>query len=175
MELVKYKFTCLDENGKRISFVLPVNVTKETDEDSMRDICELYMKVSNIKGTPVGAIPVELSSTDRYKRQSYLFSSNKTIVEEHKEEEKMVWARVCDEQEARTAWIPAIKRGNRIFSAIGELFDPESTEDTREFDDCPIPGYRVVKIDDSKEIVPENKNQDNTLFKEIKVCYIYSL
>ena len=175
METVKYKFTILDENGERISFVLPVNVTKETDEELMRDICELYMKVSNIKGTPVEAVPLELSKTDQYKRRSYLFATNKTIVESHKEEEKMIWAKVSDEQEARTAWIPAIKRGNRIFSTIGELCDPESTEDTREFDDCPIPGYRVVKVDDSKEIVPETKNQNNTLFKEIKVCYIYSL
>lgn len=173
MKTVKYKFTIIDENGKRISFVLPVNVTKETDEELMRDICELYMKVSNIKGTPIKAMPLELRATDPYKRCSYLFGSNKTIEELRKKEEKMIWAKVSDEQEARTAWVPAIKQGDRILSAIGELCDPDNPNDTREFEDCPIPGYRVVKVDDSQEIVSEIKNQDNTLFKEVKVCYIY--
>lgn len=67
--------------------------------------------------------------------------------------ERMVWAKVSDEQEARTAWIPALMRGEQVLSAIGELDNPDNPEDTREFIDCPIPGYRVVKDDtDPKEL-----------------------
>lgn len=68
--------------------------------------------------------------------------------EEKLPEEKMIWARISDENEDRTAWIPALIRGEQVLSAIGELDNPDSPEDTREFDDCPIPGYRVVKESD---------------------------
>lgn len=63
-------------------------------------------------------------------------------------EEKMIWARTSDENEDRTAWIPALVRGKQVLSAIGELDNPDNPEDTRDFDDCPIPGYRVVKESD---------------------------
>lgn len=63
-------------------------------------------------------------------------------------EEKMIWARTSDENEDRTAWIPALVRGEQVLSAIGELDNPDTPEDTRDFDDCPIPGYRVVKESD---------------------------
>lgn len=62
--------------------------------------------------------------------------------------EKMIWARTSDENEDRTAWIPALVRGKQVLSAIGELDNPDNPEDTRDFDDCPIPGYRVVKESD---------------------------
>jgi hypothetical protein len=65
--------------------------------------------------------------------------------EEKASEEKMIWARTSDENEDRTAWIPALVRGKQVLSAIGELDNPDNPEDTRDFDDCPIPGYRVVK------------------------------
>lgn len=68
--------------------------------------------------------------------------------EEKASEEKMIWARTSDENEDRTAWIPALVRGKQVLSAIGELDDPDNPEDTRDFDDCPIPGYRVVKESD---------------------------
>lgn len=63
-------------------------------------------------------------------------------------EEKMIWARTSDENEDRTAWIPALVRGEHVLSAIGELDNPDNPEDTRDFDDCPIPGYRIVKESD---------------------------
>lgn len=63
-------------------------------------------------------------------------------------EEKMIWARTSDENEDCTAWIPALVRGKQVLSAIGELDNPDTPEDTRDFDDCPIPGYRVVKESD---------------------------
>lgn len=63
-------------------------------------------------------------------------------------EEKMIWARTSDENEDRTAWIPALVREEQVLSAIGELDNPDTPEDTRDFDDCPIPGYRVVKESD---------------------------
>lgn len=63
-------------------------------------------------------------------------------------EEKMIWARTSDENEDCTAWIPALVRGEQVLSAIGELDNPDTPEDTRDFDDCPIPGYRVVKESD---------------------------
>lgn len=63
-------------------------------------------------------------------------------------EEKMIWARTSDKNEDRTAWIPALVRGEQVLSAIGELDNPDTPEDTRDFDDCPIPGYRVVKESD---------------------------
>lgn len=73
--------------------------------------------------------------------------------EEKIPEEKMIWARTSDENEDRTAWIPALVRGEQVLSAIGELDNPDNPEDTREFIDCPIPGYRVVKDDtDPKEL-----------------------
>lgn len=65
--------------------------------------------------------------------------------EEKTPEEKMIWARTSDENEDRTAWIPALVRGKQVLSAIGELDNPDNPEDTRDFDDCPIPGYRIVK------------------------------
>ncbi len=68
--------------------------------------------------------------------------------EEKVSEEKMIWARTSDENEDRTAWIPALVRGKQVLSAIGELDNPDNPEDTRDFDDCPIPGYRVVKESD---------------------------
>lgn len=68
--------------------------------------------------------------------------------EEKTPEEKMIWARTSDENEDRTAWIPALVRGEQVLSAIGELDNPDNPEDTRDFDDCPIPGYRVVKESD---------------------------
>lgn len=68
--------------------------------------------------------------------------------EEKASEEKMIWARTSDENEDRTAWIPALVRGKQVLSAIGELDNPDNPEDTRDFDDCPIPGYRVVKQSD---------------------------
>lgn len=68
--------------------------------------------------------------------------------EEKTPEEKMIWARTSDENEDRTAWIPALVRGKQVLSAIGELDNPDNPEDTRDFDDCPIPGYRVVKESD---------------------------
>lgn len=68
--------------------------------------------------------------------------------EEKIPEEKMIWARTSDENEDRTAWIPALVRGKQVLSAIGELDNPDNPEDTRDFDDCPIPGYRVVKESD---------------------------
>lgn len=68
--------------------------------------------------------------------------------EEKASEEKMIWARTSDENEDRTAWIPALVRGKQVLSAIGELDNPDNPEDTRDFDDCPIPGFRVVKESD---------------------------
>lgn len=68
--------------------------------------------------------------------------------EEKASEEKMIWARTSDKNEDRTAWVPALVRGEQVLSAIGELGDPDKPEDTRDFDDCPIPGYRVVKESD---------------------------
>lgn len=68
--------------------------------------------------------------------------------EEKASEEKMIWARTSDENEDRTAWIPALVRGKQVLSAIGELDNPDNPEDTRDFDDSPIPGYRVVKESD---------------------------
>lgn len=68
--------------------------------------------------------------------------------EEKASEEKMIWARTSDKNEDRTAWIPALVRGEQVLSAIGELDNPDTPEDTRDFDDCPIPGYRVVKESD---------------------------
>lgn len=73
--------------------------------------------------------------------------------EEKLPEEKMIWARISDENENRTAWVPALIRGEQVLSAVGELDSPDNPEDTREFIDCPIPGYRVVKNDtDPKEL-----------------------
>lgn len=68
--------------------------------------------------------------------------------EEKAPEEKMIWARTSNENEDRTAWIPALVRGKQVLSAIGELDNPDTPEDTRDFDDCPIPGYRIVKESD---------------------------
>ena len=68
--------------------------------------------------------------------------------QEQAQKERMIWAKVSDEQEARTAWIPALVRGEQVLSAIGEISNPDSPDDTRNFDDCPIPGYRVVKKSD---------------------------
>ena len=68
--------------------------------------------------------------------------------EEKAPEEKMIWAHTSDDNEDRTAWIPALVRGKQVLSAIGELDNPDTPEDTRDFDDCPIPGYRVVKESD---------------------------
>lgn len=68
--------------------------------------------------------------------------------QEESPKERMIWAKVSDEQEARTAWIPALMHGKQVLSAIGEIDNPDSPEDTRDFDDCPIPGYRVVKESD---------------------------
>lgn len=68
--------------------------------------------------------------------------------EEKAPEEKMIWARTSDENEDHTAWIPALVRGEHVLSAIGELDNPDNPEDTRDFDDCPIPGYRIVKESD---------------------------
>lgn len=73
---------------------------------------------------------------------------NLSASEKKAPEEKMIWARTSDKNEDRTAWIPALVRGEQVLSAIGELGDPDKPEDTRDFDDCPIPGYRVVKESD---------------------------
>lgn len=73
---------------------------------------------------------------------------NLFALEKKAPEEKMIWARTSDENEDCTAWIPALVRGKQVLSAIGELDNPDTPEDTRDFDDCPIPGYRVVKESD---------------------------
>ena len=64
--------------------------------------------------------------------------------------EKLVWARVSDTNDTRMSWIPAIMRYGKVFSVFGELDNPDNPEDTRDFDDCPIPGYRVVRTDETK-------------------------
>lgn len=77
-----------------------------------------------------------------------------TPPQEEAPKERMIWARISDENEDRTAWVPALVRGEQVLSAVGELDSPDNPEDTREFIDCPIPGYRVVKDDtDPKELV----------------------
>ena len=68
-----------------------------------------------------------------------------TPPQEEAPKERMVWARIIDDEE-KTSWIPAfIDEKGRILSSIGELSDPESENDTREFTDCPIPGYKIIK------------------------------
>lgn len=72
--------------------------------------------------------------------------------EEKLPEEKMIWARISDENENRTAWIPALVSGGKIYSAIGEINNPDSEEDTREFTDCPIPGYQISQTKITNEL-----------------------
>lgn len=67
-------------------------------------------------------------------------------------EEKMIWARISDENEDCTAWIPALVSGGKIYSAIGEINNPDSEEDTREFTDCPIPGYQISQTKITNEL-----------------------
>lgn len=72
--------------------------------------------------------------------------------EEKLPEEKMIWARISDENENKTAWIPALVSGGKIYSAIGEINNPDSEEDTREFTDCPIPGYQISQTKITNEL-----------------------
>lgn len=72
--------------------------------------------------------------------------------EEKLPEEKMIWARISDENEDRTAWVPALVSGGKIYSAIGEINNPDSEEDTREFTDCPIPGYQISQTKIANEL-----------------------
>lgn len=65
--------------------------------------------------------------------------------EDKAETERMIWAKVLDEKDERISWIPAIVKNGKIFSAIGELINPDSPDDMRKFDDCPIEGYCVTK------------------------------
>lgn len=257
---VVYNFIYADTDGKARTFQMPVNITEETDADSMYNMCMSYFDTCHIEGTPLHAVSTsgkypsycftsttcdnecqtcrsekfknsQMESAQPYKPQSlegkriYIYEgkfgkvgqrdtriiqksyilpspalltdnliqdfkkamnqepdgmgwkllgvtlaheldpmgmTDKEIeqysntseemelssTQEQTPKERMVWAKVSDEQEARTAWIPALIRGEQVLSAIGEINNPDSPEDTREFDNCPIPGYRVVKKSD---------------------------
>ena len=253
---VVYNFIYADTDGKTRTFQMPVNITEETDVDSMYNMCMSYFDTCHIEGTPLHAVSIsgkypnycftsttcdnecqacrskelendQIKSSQPYKPQplegkkiyiyegkfgkvgqfdtriiqkSYILSAPALLTDnliqdfkkamnqepdgmgwellgvtlahtldpmgmtdkeieqyvnseemelfptqEQTPKERMVWAKVSDEQEARTAWIPALIRGEQVLSAIGEINNPDSPEDTREFDNCPIPGYRVVK------------------------------
>lgn len=60
--------------------------------------------------------------------------------------ERMIWARISDDNNNRLSWIPAIVKDGNVYSAIGELIGPDNDDDTREFDDCPIKGYKIIKL-----------------------------
>ena len=67
------------------------------------------------------------------------------------EEPKLVWVKVSDDKDERISWIPALKTENKVISVIGELENPDSPEDTREFTDCPIPGFNIFKDEEGLE------------------------
>ena len=61
--------------------------------------------------------------------------------------EKFVWVRTSDVNEVHTAWIPAIVRNGKVLSAIGELTNPDSENDTRDFVDSPFEEYVILDKD----------------------------
>lgn len=61
--------------------------------------------------------------------------------------DKFVWVRTSDTNEVHTAWIPAIVRNGKVLSAIGELTNPDSENDTRDFVDSPFEEYVILDKD----------------------------
>lgn len=60
---------------------------------------------------------------------------------------EMYWVRVQDmsQKDGGVNWIPGFKQNGKMWSVIGELFDPSSPEDTRPFKDSPFENYMVVR------------------------------
>lgn len=55
------------------------------------------------------------------------------------------WIRVKDDA-GLFSWVPGLMwPDGSVKTIFGEMKDPESEEDTREFDDCPFEGYKIVK------------------------------
>lgn len=135
---VQYKFLYKDKSGKVSEFSAPVNISESIDPDKMYDIFESYLKFFKIQGTPF-----QVASTEKG-------VPNFSFIEETQEKDRLIWARVSDDNDPEVSWVPAIVRNGKVLSAVGELSNPDSEEDIRDFDNCPIPGYTVQKIEQPK-------------------------
>jgi len=61
---------------------------------------------------------------------------------------ELFWVRVNDMSQKNPkaeTWIPGFKQNGKMWSVLGELEDPDSEEDTRPFNDCPFPNYKVTQ------------------------------
>ena len=140
MKQVICTFYYADEDLDIRKFNLPVFITDKTSKDDLLNLLYSYLETNDIYGTPVSVtINDEEEKTYSFKKEPQTSTT-----------EKLIWACISDTNDARMSWIPAIMRDGKVFSVFGELDNPDNPEDTRDFDDCPIPGYRVVRTDETK-------------------------
>lgn len=147
---VTYKFIFSDENDVVRSFYQEVDSSMSIDANKMFDLFKAHLTIMGVTGHPLHAVSQSSKFPDFCFEETSETCDNGCRNRPHKypenkkpEPEKMIWARISDENENRTAWIPALVSGGKIYSAIGEINNPDSEEDTREFTDCPIPGYQI--------------------------------
>lgn len=152
---VNYRFDYkrMNETGGNVySVIIPVEVTPETDADSMYETILSFFKDQKIQGKPFYAH----SMLEQF--PSYCFTSTDEILTDgtyKPDNGRRVWCRIepIDETIPKgiTTWIPGIEQSDgTISSAIGLLSDPEFDDDIRPFDDCPFPGYTIQKIQKEK-------------------------
>lgn len=156
---VTYKFIFSDENDVVRSFYQEVDASMSIDANKMFDLFKAHLTIMGVTGHPLHAVSQSSKFPDFCFEETSETCDNGCRNCPHKypenkkpEPEKMIWARISDENENRTAWIPALVSGGKIYSAIGEINNPDSEEDTREFTDCPIPGYQISQTKIANEL-----------------------
>lgn len=60
---------------------------------------------------------------------------------------EMRWVRIWDKGQLPEAlcWVPALFIDGVIMSPVGALLDSGNPEDVRDMEDCPIPGWEMIK------------------------------
>ena len=61
---------------------------------------------------------------------------------------KRIWALCSLDDPKHAEWLPGILHPDgRITTILGEMVDPDSPDDIRDFDNCPFEGYKIEKVE----------------------------
>lgn len=61
---------------------------------------------------------------------------------------KRIWALCSLDDPKHAEWLPGILHSDgRITTILGEMVDPDSPDDIRDFDNCPFEGYKIEKVE----------------------------
>lgn len=114
----------------------PVVINQRVVEDFIRKISDAH---GNCKGFQLVSVGLEMGFGEAPAPQEAEASAVGEGIPTPK------WIRVKDDA-GLFSWVPGLMwPDGRVKTIFGDMKDPESEEDTREFDDCPFEGYRIVK------------------------------